>query len=66
MCRSKIFLTFEIHYKIFESIYLKLGKRKKEKLKNSIFDDPLIANQIFSQISFVINKTDFAYIKHFH
>ena len=52
MCRSKMFVmkqkllrTLEIHYKIFDNSHLKLEKRKRQKLKNSIFDGLLIVNQ---------------------
>ena len=43
-----------------------LGKGEKQKLKNSILDDPLIVNQTFSQTESVIDKSDFAHIMHFH
>ena len=38
---------------------------KKTKLKISIFDSPLIVNQAFSKIEFIIGKSDFAHIMHF-
>ena len=43
-----------------------LEKWKKWKLKISIFDSPLIVNQIFSQTEFNIGKSDSALIMHFH
>ena len=43
-----------------------LEKRKKQKLNNSIFDGPLIVNQTFSQTEFIIGKSNFANIMHFH
>ena len=43
-----------------------LGKWKRQKVKNSIFDDPLIVNQPFSQTKYTIGKSDFAHIMHFH
>ena len=43
-----------------------LEKRKRQNLKNKIFDGPLIVNQTFSQTEFVIGKSDFAHIMHFH
>ena len=40
---------------------------KKVKIKNSIFDGPLIVIQTFSQIEFIIDKSDFAHIiTHIH
>ena len=40
MCRSKMFVawqnflkTLEIHYKIFDNSYLKIGKRERAKIK---------------------------------
>ena len=41
-----------------------LGKWKKPEL-NSIFDNPLTVNQAFSQIEFIIGKSEFAHIMHF-
>ena len=38
---------------------------KKAKIKNSIFDSPLIVNQTFSQTEFIIGKSYFAHIMHF-
>ena len=35
---------------------------KKVKIKNSIFDGPLIVIQTFSQIEFIIDKSDFTHI----
>ena len=43
-----------------------LEKGKRQKLKNSIFDGPLIVNQTFPQTEYVIGKSDFAHIMHFH
>ena len=43
-----------------------LEKGKKQKLKNSIFDGPLIVNQTFLQTEFVTDKSYFAHIMHFH
>ena len=42
-----------------------LGKGKKQKLKNTIFDGPLIVNQTFSQTEYFIGKSDFAHMN-FH
>ena len=36
-----------------------------QKLKISIFDDPLIVNKTFSQTKFIIGKYDFAHIMGF-
>ena len=36
-----------------------MGKGKRQKVKNSIFDGPLIVNQPFSQIEYAIDKSDF-------
>ena len=36
-----------------------LKKRKKGKLRNCIFDGPLIVNQTFSQTEFIIGKSSF-------
>ena len=41
-------------------------KGKRQKLKNSIFDGPLIVNQTFSQTEYIIGKSKFARIMHFH
>ena len=38
---------------------------KKQKLKNNIFDGPLILNQNFSQTEFIFGRSDFAQIMHF-
>ena len=38
-----------------------MERRKKQKLKNGIFDGPIIVNQTFSQIEFIISKSDFAH-----
>ena len=43
-----------------------LGKGKKQKLKITIFDGPLIVNQTFSQTKYLIGKSDFAHIMNFH
>ena len=37
-----------------------------QKLENSLFNDPLIVNQTFSQTEYAIGKADFAYVMHFH
>ena len=42
-----------------------MEKWKRQKLKSSIFDSPLIVNQTFSQTEFVIGKSGVAYIMHF-
>ena len=47
-------------------VFRNLGKGKRQKVKNSIFDGPLIVNQPFSQTEYVIGKSDFAHIMHFH
>ena len=54
------------HYKIFDNGHLKIGQSEKQKLKNTIFDGPLIVNQTFSQTEYFIAKSDFAHIMHFH
>ena len=41
-------------------------KEKKQKLKNTIFDGPLIVNQTFSQTEYFIGESDFAHIMNFH
>ena len=43
-----------------------LDKWKSQKLKNSIFDGPLIVNQTFSQIEHIFGKSDFAHTMYFH
>ena len=43
-----------------------LEKGKRQKLKNSLFGDQLIVNQIFSQTEHVIGKSHFAHVMHFH
>ena len=40
--------------------------RLLQKLKISIFDSLLVANQTFTQTEYVIGKSDFGHIKHFH
>ena len=47
-------------------VFRNLGKGKRQKVKNSIFDDPLIINQPFSQTEYIIGKSYFAHITHFH
>ena len=39
-----------------------LEKQKRQKLKNSIFDSPLIVNQTISQTEFVISKSGFVFM----
>ena len=58
--------TLKIHYKIFDNSHLKFGKKRRQKSKNSIFDDSLITNQAFSQTENVTGKSDFAHTMHFH
>ena len=43
-----------------------MEKGKRQKLENSLFDDPLIVNQTLSQTEYVIDKSDFAHVMHFH
>ena len=66
MTQQNYIRTIEIYYKIFDNSHLEFGKGKKAKIKNSIFDGPLIVNQTFSQTEFVIDKSYFAHIMHFH
>ena len=54
-----------LFHKIFKNSHLKYGKMKKQKLKNNIFDGPLILNQTFSQTEFIFGRSDFAQIMHF-
>ena len=65
--------TLEVHYKkvwffhkTFDNSHLKFRKiKKKQKLKNNIFNRPLIVNQMLSQTEFAIGKSDFAHFMHF-
>ena len=51
----------------FSHIIWDLGKWKRQKFKNSMFDSPLISNQTFLQTEFIFGKLDFAHINmHFH
>ena len=42
------------------------GVGKRQKVKNTIFDNPLIVNQPFLETEYVLGKSDFAHIMHFH
>ena len=47
------------------AFWKKKRKEKSQKLKNSMFDGPLIVNPIFTQTEFIVAKLDFAHIMHF-
>ena len=54
-------------FKLYE--YQTLGLMKMDnmnKIKNNIFDGPLIVNQTFLQTEFDIGKSDFSHIMDFH
>ena len=44
---------------------LKIKKKIKKKLKNSVFDWQLIVNQTFLHIGFITGKSGFPHIMHF-
>ena len=62
--RSRTPLETLISIKIFDNSHLKFGKRKLAKVKKNIFEGPLIVNETFSQIEFVICKSSFAHVMH--